>query len=29
MNEAQRQEFARHVAAMVQAEVLAALDEGA
>ena len=29
MNDAQRQEFARHVAAMVQAEVLAALDEGA
>jgi hypothetical protein len=29
MNEAQRQEFARHVAAMVQAEVLAALEEGA
>lgn len=29
MNEAQRQEFARHVAAMVEAEVLAALEEGA
>ena len=29
MNEAQRQEFARYVAAMVEAEVLAALEEGA
>lgn len=28
MNEAQRQEFARYVAALVQAEVLAALEEG-
>lgn len=29
MNEAQRQEFARYVASMVEAEVLAALEEGA
>lgn len=29
MNEVQRQEFARYVAAMVEAEVLAALEEGA